>query len=1084
MAGKVNLQTSEAVQEIKTLIKELKNLDKTLGTMSKGNVAAFNKMNNSMSGFSSKIKELNNSIERLSGITKTNSKRLTRNSNELNRNSNLTKTASKNTRQQTRAILDNTKALRGETTQTERNTSAKKKNQNAGKGLLRTVGRLAGALGFAGLVMTIGTAIKSIVQLTIRFQSLGYAVDKIAGENFAEIKRTWEFLIQLNDNFGAKLSVTTERWLKFRAAAAQSNLTLKDTMSIFESVTKASAVLGLNTDELKGVYLALEQMLSKGKVTTEELRRQLGERLPGAMGIMAKAIGVSISELDRMMKKGEVLSSYALPRFAEALEEAYGIESLEKVENLSTAVGKMSGAWDRFVLTVSEGDSLLSNAIGGTMKILTSLLNQTTNFLETYNQTANRTSGTKYGEEVSKILSDEIEQRLRLNGTIIKTEEQLEKELKAQEKLASKTIEGTKEREEALKNVMKAAKDLEDFQKKKAEEGSLLAISKAEEAKEELDRLEKLRDAAAEVLKAERPVISSDDPTKYKIEAYAEYNKKLSEARNNLSKYNKEYTKQLEYVKQLNELIIPTGGTLDTEEEDTKTYRRKIRLAKEWESTNKLLINSLKEVIRQNEKFNEEEKGGLVERSERLEYNANARKMIADLELEDALKANDLWLRNQKVTLDENLEAHKNNAADYAKQVEENKKQLEAYEEEHEEKKRLIQQKYRLQRKKDIELEDKENRELIEDRFAFVSEHLTTEKAEALKHYQDKLETIRKGGNEEKKLLFAIQKIEVDYHNLMVDNRIEQLEWELEHVKTLGEKARILKEIRRLEASKKADPADEYGNKNSTDGMGSSIIDPIFAEDFATWSNMSQEFINEMFGLADAIYEHRIQRIEQEISAEEAKYDRLLELAKNDEEETKIIERNKALAIEKLEKKKRKEQIKQAKLDKALKISQATQSTALAIVNALTVQPPWLGIALSIAAGITGAAQIAAIAATPIPQFADGGVMDHDGKALINDGGKQEYVERNGKVLTTGTTNAIVDLKKGDVIHKDFETLQRKSLLLSLTSGGGNVTEKELNLAFGIKEEIKSGFKKAKIESNVVVINKSDDYRNKMSLWD
>lgn len=51
---------------------------------------------------------------------------------------------------------------------------------------------------------------------------------------------------------------------------------MKDTKQIFDSVSKASSVLGLKTHELEGVYLALEQMLSKGKVTTEELRRQLG----------------------------------------------------------------------------------------------------------------------------------------------------------------------------------------------------------------------------------------------------------------------------------------------------------------------------------------------------------------------------------------------------------------------------------------------------------------------------------------------------------------------------------------------------------------------------------------------------------------------------------------------------------------------------------------------------------------------------------------------------------------------------------------------------------------------------------------
>src|SRR5690606_22452128 len=169
----------------------------------------------------------------------------------------------------------------------------------------------------------------------------------------------------------------------------------------------------LSTDELKGVYLALEQMLSKGKVTTEELRRQLGERLPGAMGIMAKAVGVSVSQLDKMLKKGEVLSSVALPKFAKALEEAYGIGALETVDNLATGVGKLGGAWDRLVLTISEGDSIITNVIGGFLWLITSALNGLSRLAESYDQTSNRISGAKYGDEVRKQLSDEIEARDR-----------------------------------------------------------------------------------------------------------------------------------------------------------------------------------------------------------------------------------------------------------------------------------------------------------------------------------------------------------------------------------------------------------------------------------------------------------------------------------------------------------------------------------------------------------------------------------------------------------------------------------------------------------------------------------------------
>ncbi|MFW5879361.1 MAG: tape measure protein, partial [bacterium] len=129
------------------------------------------------------------------------------------------------------------------------------------------------------------------------------------------------------------------------------------TMRIFDATAKSAAVLGLKTDEVNGVFLALEQMVSKGKVTTEELRRQLGERLPGAFGIMADAIGVSLRELDRMLKAGEVLSADALPKFADALEEAYGTESIKKVDTLAAAQGRLKTSWINFI------DSLQTSSV-------------------------------------------------------------------------------------------------------------------------------------------------------------------------------------------------------------------------------------------------------------------------------------------------------------------------------------------------------------------------------------------------------------------------------------------------------------------------------------------------------------------------------------------------------------------------------------------------------------------------------------------------------------------------------------------------------------------------------------------------
>lgn len=78
---------------------------------------------------------------------------------------------------------------------------------------------------------------------------------------------------------------------------------------------------------------------------------------------------------------------------------------------------------------------------------------------------------------------------------------------------------------------------------------------------------------------------------------------------------------------------------------------------------------------------------------------------------------------------------------------------------------------------------------------------------------------------------------------------------------------------------------------------------------------------------------------------------------------------------EETERKEKELEIEQAKRNKAFNIMQATINTALAIINALATMPAPANIAMAALAGATGAAQVAAIAAEPLPQFEHGGTI-------------------------------------------------------------------------------------------------------------
>ena len=125
-----------------------------------------------------------------------------------------------------------------------------------------------------------------------------------------------------------------------------------------------------------------------------------------------------------------------------------------------------------------------------------------------------------------------------------------------------------------------------------------------------------------------------------------------------------------------------------------------------------------------------------------------------------------------------------------------------------------------------------------------------------------------------------------------------------------------------------------------------------------------------------------------------------------------------------LEKQKAEIQQKQAKWDKANSIIQATIATSLAVTKAL----PNFVIAAIVAA--MGAAQIAMIAAQPIPKYAKG-TKDKShpgGLAIVGDGGKREVILTDNGAYITPSVPTLVDMPKHAEVIPDIVDYKKMAL--------------------------------------------------------
>ena len=112
-------------------------------------------------------------------------------------------------------------------------------------------------------------------------------------------------------------------------------------------------------------------MIGKGKISAEELRGQLGEAMPSAMGIMAKSLGVTTQQLDKMMASGQLMAEDVLPQFAQEAEKAFGKNAQAMAEGMQGNMARLQNAWEGYM--TSLGERFYGSAGGA--QVLTDMLN-------------------------------------------------------------------------------------------------------------------------------------------------------------------------------------------------------------------------------------------------------------------------------------------------------------------------------------------------------------------------------------------------------------------------------------------------------------------------------------------------------------------------------------------------------------------------------------------------------------------------------------------------------------------------------------------------------------------------------------
>ncbi|WAR42938.1 tape measure protein [Methylomonas rapida] len=231
-------------------------------------------------------------------------------------------------------------------------------------------------LAFAGALAGAGVAFKGLIDAGVKMEAIKSQLDAVTGSG-AKTADALKYIQDESNRLGQRTDVMSEGFAKLAAAAKGTALEGAPLKEVFSAVAEASTVMHLSADRTNGVLNALSQMMGKGVVSAEEFRQQLGDQLPQATQVGAKALGVTTAEFTKMLNSGQILAADFLPKFGQALRDSVAGGLPQAANGATAAFNRLYNA----VLAFKQG--LVDGAI---MRGVAVLANALAKLLETVNK--------------------------------------------------------------------------------------------------------------------------------------------------------------------------------------------------------------------------------------------------------------------------------------------------------------------------------------------------------------------------------------------------------------------------------------------------------------------------------------------------------------------------------------------------------------------------------------------------------------------------------------------------------------------------------------------------------------------------
>ena len=205
---------------------------------------------------------------------------------------------------------------------------------------------LAANVAFAAIkkfLSGVGGAVRGVVEAGLSMERLERRFRFAAG-SAGEGARAFAHVREEATRLGFGMREIAAAYNRLSTATRGTSLEGARTREIFTAVAEAARVMGLTTEEASDALTAVGRIAAKGVVSVDDLRGQLGERIPGALQIAARAMGKTDEEFNALLETGRVLATDLLPAMARQMRDEFAAAVPEASATAEAAFGRLGSA--------------------------------------------------------------------------------------------------------------------------------------------------------------------------------------------------------------------------------------------------------------------------------------------------------------------------------------------------------------------------------------------------------------------------------------------------------------------------------------------------------------------------------------------------------------------------------------------------------------------------------------------------------------------------------------------------------------------------------------------------------------------